>query len=257
MKLSCNVMKDMLPLYHDGVCSEDSKELVEDHLKECPHCRSVLDALRGEIGLTEQPVDDLQPLKEMGKQWKKEKKRSVRKGACIALAALLSVFFLWCGIWYFGYAVRYDILAAELDRANGDFPTSASHAEKHGDYAVLLKKPGFLGEGGFVHIGNQFGMTFFVDEDGNLIGADKDMYVDLFFYPEFGGGYRGMVMFDDGHTLWRMWITPELTYSYELNEENRPKEEIAKKEALLEEYREEVEALVNVAEEIWGINPLA
>ena len=257
MKLSCKVIEDMLPLYYDGVCSEDSNQLVEEHLKGCERCKAMLVEMGGEVSLAETPMDDLQPLKEIGIKWKKEKKRSAKKGACIALAALLSVFLLWCGVWYFGYAVRYDVLAAKLERASGEFPTTASHALMHGDYAVLLKKPGFLGEGGFVHIGNQFGMTFFVDESGNVIGQDKDMYVDLFFYPEFGGGYRGMVMFEDGHTLWTVYLTPELTYDHEANGENRPKKEIAKKEALLEEYREEVEALVKVAEEIWGIDPLA
>lgn len=255
MKLSCKVIEDMLPLYYDGVCSEDSKALVEEHLKNCAQCKAALDELRGEIDISEVPMDDLQPLREIGTKWKKEKKRSAKKGACIALGAVLSAFLLWCSVWYFGYAVRYDVLAAKLERASGEFPTTASHALMHGDYAVLLKKPGFLGEGGFVHIGNQFGMTVFIDESGNVVGQDKDMYVDLFFYPEFGGGYRSMVMFSDGHTLWTVQITPELTYNYELSEENRPKKEIERKEALLAEYREEVEALVNVAEEIWGIDP--
>ena len=38
MKYSCDVIKDLLPLYHDEVCSEDTKKLVEDHLAECEKC---------------------------------------------------------------------------------------------------------------------------------------------------------------------------------------------------------------------------
>ena len=35
MKLSCDVINDLLPLYHDEVCSEATKKIVEEHLKEC------------------------------------------------------------------------------------------------------------------------------------------------------------------------------------------------------------------------------
>ncbi len=42
----CNVIADLLPLYLDGVCSEDSKSLVESHLSECEGCRSLLQNLK-------------------------------------------------------------------------------------------------------------------------------------------------------------------------------------------------------------------
>lgn len=41
MKLSCDIVQDLLPLYTDGVCSEDSRAAVEAHLKECPACRAL------------------------------------------------------------------------------------------------------------------------------------------------------------------------------------------------------------------------
>lgn len=39
MKLSCDIVQDLLPLYEDGVCSPDSRSAVEEHLKTCPQCR--------------------------------------------------------------------------------------------------------------------------------------------------------------------------------------------------------------------------
>lgn len=41
MKLSCEVIKDLLPLYEDEVCSEESRGLVEEHLTECAECRAL------------------------------------------------------------------------------------------------------------------------------------------------------------------------------------------------------------------------
>ena len=42
MKISCDVVTDLLPLYHDGVCSQSSKKLVAEHLNECESCRVLL-----------------------------------------------------------------------------------------------------------------------------------------------------------------------------------------------------------------------
>lgn len=39
MNYPCNLIQDLLPLYLDGVCSEESKTVVEQHLSKCPNCR--------------------------------------------------------------------------------------------------------------------------------------------------------------------------------------------------------------------------
>ncbi len=46
MKYSCDMIKDILSLYCDNVCSEDSRAAVEEHLKECEACRGELNMLR-------------------------------------------------------------------------------------------------------------------------------------------------------------------------------------------------------------------
>lgn len=37
-KITCNIIKDLLPSYIDGICSEDTHTLVETHLADCPAC---------------------------------------------------------------------------------------------------------------------------------------------------------------------------------------------------------------------------
>lgn len=37
--ITCDVIWDLLPLYEDECCSEESKRIVENHLKECEECR--------------------------------------------------------------------------------------------------------------------------------------------------------------------------------------------------------------------------
>lgn len=44
MKLKCKIVEDLLPLYVDNVCSEESKQAVEEHLKECEKCRKLINS---------------------------------------------------------------------------------------------------------------------------------------------------------------------------------------------------------------------
>lgn len=36
--MNCNVIKDLLPLYIDECCSEESRKLISEHLESCPEC---------------------------------------------------------------------------------------------------------------------------------------------------------------------------------------------------------------------------
>ena len=42
MKLSCKIVEDLLPLYVDHVCSDQTKSAVEEHLQECEECKRLL-----------------------------------------------------------------------------------------------------------------------------------------------------------------------------------------------------------------------
>lgn len=46
MKLTCDIIQDLLPLYEDGLCSPGSRAAVEEHLLECPSCRALADGAR-------------------------------------------------------------------------------------------------------------------------------------------------------------------------------------------------------------------
>lgn len=54
MKNECDIVKDLLFSYNDGVLSETSKEFVENHLKTCESCNNVLKELKKESKKIEQ-----------------------------------------------------------------------------------------------------------------------------------------------------------------------------------------------------------
>lgn len=48
MKITCDIISDLLPLYVDEVCTEDTKAAVEEHTKECEKCREILGNMSAE-----------------------------------------------------------------------------------------------------------------------------------------------------------------------------------------------------------------
>ncbi len=91
MKLPCELIRDLLPLYHDGVCSEASKTVVEEHLKTCDACTATLTALDAQIEIPKLDADEAKPLKAI-------RRKSLRNSALIGLTAfvlvLLSILYL-------------------------------------------------------------------------------------------------------------------------------------------------------------------
>jgi predicted anti-sigma-YlaC factor YlaD len=70
MRIPCNVIKDLLLLYENGEASEETKNLVEEHLKDCDECRVFLHS--DSLNLT--PLQEQEVLSENQKEAKEIKK---------------------------------------------------------------------------------------------------------------------------------------------------------------------------------------
>ena len=101
MKLSCDVIQDLLPLYHDGVCSQESKRIVEEHIATCAACKDVLHGLKEE--LAPDSVDAAEPLMSIQMKWNAQKRNALIKGLVIALLICATLFtgFVLATQWYF------------------------------------------------------------------------------------------------------------------------------------------------------------
>lgn len=96
MKLSCKVIEDLLPLYHDGACSQESRALVEEHLADCPHCSKLLSQMDDEVTLPA-AESEVKPLAEIKSRWNKEKKKALLKGI-IAATLVIAVLIGGCAV---------------------------------------------------------------------------------------------------------------------------------------------------------------
>ena len=121
MNLTCKVIEDMLPIYYDGICSNETAALVEEHLKDCPHCRQILSNLRAEITVPEKNVDDIKPLKKIQKRFRK-----MRLGWMISVLCIVVLIAISCllGIWRFWPQSFSDLTALDETSITG-FSASA------------------------------------------------------------------------------------------------------------------------------------
>ncbi len=44
--MKCDVIKDLIPLYIDECCSEESRAIVKEHLKSCPDCNKIYESMK-------------------------------------------------------------------------------------------------------------------------------------------------------------------------------------------------------------------
>ncbi len=68
-KKDCEIVKDMIPIYADNSCSESSKEMIEEHLRQCPECSRLYSQMISPITVPDESetdaLRDIQPMKKL------------------------------------------------------------------------------------------------------------------------------------------------------------------------------------------------
>ena len=97
MNCNCGIIDDLLPLYADGACSEESKAAIEAHLASCETCRKKLERMMSDtvVSETSMPTGEVTAVKYANKVRKHRIKLAVGIVAISVIAAcLLSLAFL-------------------------------------------------------------------------------------------------------------------------------------------------------------------
>ncbi|MFS0603197.1 zf-HC2 domain-containing protein [Peribacillus frigoritolerans] len=58
MDNKCNIVRDLLPSYIDQLCSKDSIQFIEEHMKSCKKCREVLESMKNDVDFTDE-IDEV------------------------------------------------------------------------------------------------------------------------------------------------------------------------------------------------------
>lgn len=89
MKLDCDVIRDLLPLYAEDIASDSSRKLVEGHFAECSECRKAYEEMTApppDVQFSKEPAESFQ------KYVKKKKFRFGWKVALISAAVVAGLF---------------------------------------------------------------------------------------------------------------------------------------------------------------------
>lgn len=107
MRLPCEVIEDLLPLYHDEVCSEKTKELVEEHLAQCKSCQSILQSIDYDIIAPKQDSKSIAIMKNI----KKEIRTKEAKSALLILLVFIIILSLY-------YALQFRLRPVSTEHMN-------------------------------------------------------------------------------------------------------------------------------------------
>ena len=96
-EIKCTIIQDILPLYVDEVVSQDTKEMVDEHLQQCEKCQKEYDTMKKELYI---PAENkVSIIKKINKKWRKKK-------VMISIASILVTAIILLGA--FSYAFYYE-----------------------------------------------------------------------------------------------------------------------------------------------------
>lgn len=195
-KITCEVISDLLPLYCDGVCSQDSRRLVQEHLEDCPGCRELLRQMKEECLLPDGEERKKEAaVKELASVWKKTVKRYFMRGVLITLCACTLLgggFWLLTRLWqimvpvermeFSVEAVTEQSVEISLQVLDGKKVLSQSQRiTEDGKYYILMKRGVIATENG---AGENWESTVSISRTGTLESGEKIPIREIYYGTE-------------------------------------------------------------------------
>ena len=93
MKFSCNTISDILPLYVENMVSQDTRDIVEEHIASCENCKKRLEEMRT---VEEPPVDtNIAPLRNIQNTLRRKKLQTIIFSVMVTLVfAVVTIAYL-------------------------------------------------------------------------------------------------------------------------------------------------------------------
>ena len=86
--MKCEIIRDLLPLYYDGLCSEASKQEIETHVAQCGECRACLAEMKEEAPvppLSHESETEARVLQGVKKKFSRGRRRAVLLAVAVML----------------------------------------------------------------------------------------------------------------------------------------------------------------------------
>lgn len=182
-------------------------------------------------------------------------RKKIGKKIVIVFGIIMGIFLIINAVWFFSVKTRYNNLTEKLDKVvqtedeREEGINRNSYVKTENGYTYKVKGPDYLHNTGFLYIGAEGGIVYEIDENGDVI-SDNQVFVSLFIWPEIFGGYSFGIDVDWGESWCQINVDENGEY---IPTEGVDPDEQEELKQLLEENREEVDKLFELADEMWDI----
>jgi hypothetical protein len=202
-EINCNIIKDILPLYVDGVVSDDTKEMVEEHLANCEECKKEVGLMKQELNIPAEKEASF--IKDFKKKWRN--KKIIISGLSIILTGLI-LLGVFSFVFHYDRVVPYAEALIKIEIQDDDmlvshyygvdyYSISATHPQtfkidgKEKKVIFLYYTETIANSHSKKLIGNKKPR----DERDFIFTLDKKKNVDVIYYVEFDA----KEIFDNGN----------------------------------------------------------
>lgn len=192
-EINCNIIKDILPLYVDGVVSDDTKEMVEEHLAHCAECKKEVDLMKQELNIPAEKEASF--IKNFKKKWRN--KKLIISGLSILLTGLI-LFGVFSFVFHYDTVVPYSESLIKIETQDDDMLVSHYYGVSY--YSIAATHPISMEIDGkeknviFLyytetiaksHTRNLINDKETRDERNFIFPLDKKENIDAIYYAEF------------------------------------------------------------------------
>ena len=132
-EINCNIIRDILPLYVDDVVSDDTKQMVEEHLRNCEECSKEAELMKHKVYI---PAEKEAPIiKNFKKSWRN--KKLIISGLSILITGLI-LFGAFSFVFYFDRIIPYSESLIKIEEQDNML---VSHYYGKGYYSVNATNP--------------------------------------------------------------------------------------------------------------------
>ncbi len=173
-KFDCEIIKDLLPLYADNVCSDKSSKIVEEHLNDCSECSEELRKIKECPAVPSVDEDLEKAVKNAGKRIKKGKKKTIIE--TVSLVLILVILFGVVGMYRFilyGAKTNHDVYN------DGSFPYSQACESVNID---LIDKKDYENDSANLCVGEKYKVENFEEGGSQKLVVNKDKYIHFIEY---------------------------------------------------------------------------
>lgn len=183
MDVTCNVIEDLLPLYADGVCSEDTKTIIEHHIAVCPECKEKLAAMTAKLEKKEKKAKLENP-------FKKVKNHYLRLVMVTLLVCALIIVPIG-GVWFLKTNELYDVGYSWATVTTNAKLRKIAKLFKKGKYREALDLFEPYGKGEYTAEETNAFKDFFAERFEEYF--DDDPIKNISWYAENGECRRGFI----------------------------------------------------------------